>query len=125
MKEIPESVIVAWGEREPILVLSTVDGSGVPNSVYVGVTGHYEREIFFVMNSSFQKTEANILEGSKASLLFLTREKKAYQMKGEIRLEFDGPVFEAMMAVKPEQYLAKSVAVLRVEEVYSGAERLM
>lgn len=124
MKKIPDSVFVAWEERDPLVVLTTVGTDAEPNSIYVGVTGRYDETTFFLMNSSFQKTEANIAVGSRASLLFLTKTKKAYQLKGEISLLTEGEIFDAMMAVKPEQYTAKSVAVLRVDAVFSGAEQL-
>ncbi len=124
MNPLPEVILQAWEKREPICILATVDQNGHPNVIYVGVVGRFDESTFFVANNAFQKTKQNILNGSKAALLFMTKERKAYQLKGSIVLEDKGPVFDAMKAMNPPQYPGHSAAVLRVEEAYSGAERL-
>lgn len=125
MKQLPESVIKAWDEREPIAVLTTVATDGMPNTIYVGIVGRYDGSTFFVANNAFHKTKENILAGSKASLLFLTKERKAFQIKGSIKLEESGPIFDEMKRITPEQYPGHSAAVLHVEEVFSGADQLV
>jgi hypothetical protein len=124
MNPLPESVIQAWDEREPIAVLTTVAPDGTPNAIYVGVVGLFDGTTFFVANNYFHKTKENILAGSKASLLFLTKERKAFQIKGSIELQDSGPVFDEMKRINPEKYPSHSAAVLHVEEVFSGAEQL-
>ena len=125
MKKLPESVIKAWDEREPIAVLTTVATDGTPNAIYVGVVGLFDDSTFFVANNYFHKTKGNILDGSKASLLFLTKERKSFQIKGPIELHDSGPIFDEMKRINPEKYPGHSAAVLRVEEVFSGAEKLL
>jgi len=75
--------------------------------------------------TSRKKTKENILAGSNASLLFITKEKKAFQIKGPITLEDSGPIFEEMKRINPGKHPGHSAAVLRVESVFSGAERLL
>ena len=125
MKNIPESVIKAWDEREPIAVLSTVAPDGTPNAIYVGIVGLFNGTTFFIANNYFHKTKENILSGSKASLLFITNENKAFQIKGSIELQDSGPVFDEMKRINPEKYPGHSAAVLHVETVFSGAEQLV
>ncbi len=125
MKKLPESVSRAWDEREPICVLTTVAPDGTPNTIYVGVVGLFDDSTFFVANNYFQKTKENILSGSKASLLFLTKDRKSFQIKGPIELQDSGPIFEEMKRINPEKYPGHSAAVLRVEAVFSGAEQLV
>ena len=125
MTALPEAVLDAWDDREPIVVLSTVSNEGVPNSIYVGVVGRYDDRTFFVANNYFSKTKQNILADSKASLLFLTHEKKSYQFKGTIELQESGPIFDAMKKLNPAHYPGHAAAVLHVDEVFSGAERLV
>lgn len=125
MKSLPEAVIKAWEEREPICVLATVALDDTPNAIYVGVVGRFDDSTFFVAYNYFHKTKENILAGSKASLLFITKEKKAFQIKGAIELQDSGPVFDAMKRINPEKYPGHSVAVLHVEAVFSGAEQLV
>jgi len=122
---LPEPVLKAWDEREPIAVLATVANDGSPNAIYVGVVGLYDASTVFVANNYFHKTKQNILDGTKAALLFITKEHKAYQIKGTIELQDSGPVFEAMKRVNPEKYPGHSAAVLHVEEVFTGAEQLV
>jgi predicted pyridoxine 5'-phosphate oxidase superfamily flavin-nucleotide-binding protein len=124
MKSIPQSVSKAWDEREPLVVLSTVSKDGIPNSIFVGVSGRYDDRTFFLANYYFSKTKQNILNDGKASLLFLTKDRKSYQIKGTMELQDSGPVYEAMKEINPSQYPAISVAVLHVEEVFAGALKL-
>lgn len=125
MKTLPESVLKAWEEREPVAVLTTVAPDGTPNAIYVGVVGRFDDSTFFVANNYLHKTKDNILAGSKASLLFLTKEKNAFQIKGSIELQDSGPVFDEMKRINPEKYPGHSAAVLHVEAVFSGAEQLV
>jgi len=125
MKKIPESVIKAWEDPEPIAVLATVAPDGTPNAIYAGCIGRFDDSTFFVANNYFHKTKENILAGSKASLLFLTKEKKAFQIKGSIELQDSGPVFDEMKRINPEKYPGHSAAVLHVETVFSGADQLV
>lgn len=125
MNTLAPKVLKAWDEREPIAVLTTVAPDGTPNAIYVGVVGRYDDSTFFVANNYFHKTKENILAGSKASLLFLTKERKAFQIKGSIELQDSGPIFEEMKRINPEKYPGHSAAVLRVEAVFSGAEQLV
>ena len=125
MKPLPESVIKAWEDRDPIAVLATVAPDGTPNAIYVGVVGLFDAATFFIANNYFHKTKENILSGSKASLLFITNEKKAFQIKGSIELHDSGPVFDEMKRINPEKYPGHSAAVLHVEAVFSGTEQLV
>lgn len=125
MKTLPKSVIEAWNEREPIAILTTVSPSGTPNAIYVGVIGLFDDSTLFIANNYFDKTKQNILNQSQASLLFITKEKKAFQIKGSIELQEQGPIFDEMKRINPEKYPGHSVAVLHIEEVFSGAEQLV
>ena len=125
MKTLPPTVIQAWADREPICVLTTVAPDGTPNAIYVGVVGLFDDATFFVANNYLSKTKDNILAGSKASLLFLTKERKAFQIKGSIELQDSGPIFDEMKRINPEKYPGHSAAVLHVEAVFSGAEQLV
>jgi hypothetical protein len=124
MKSLPKAVSKAWDEREPLVILSTVCKDGVPNSIFVGVTGRYDDHTFFLANYYFNKTKQNIQNDGKASMLFLTNEKKSYQLKGTMELQDSGPVYEALKKISPPPYPALSVAVLHVEEVFSGSVKL-
>ena len=124
MKSLSQTISKAWDEREPLVILSTVSKDGVPNSIFVGVSGRYDDKTFFLANYYFSKTKQNIQDDGKACLLFLTKEKKSYQLKGTMELQTSGPVYEALLTINPTPYPALSVAVLHVEEMFSGSVKL-
>ncbi len=121
---IPESVLAAWANRDGYAVLATVDRAGVPNAVYVGAVQLLGTEAVAIADNYFSKTRANILSGGRGSLVFLTKEKKSFQLKGRFEYVTAGPVFEEMKRWNPPRHPGVAAAVLHVEEVYSGAERL-
>lgn len=125
MKEIPETILKAFDEnREGVCCLATASAGGVPNVIYVGIVGHCA-EGFFVANNYFNKTKANLEANPHASLLFLTKDRKAYQIKGTVSFHTEGPVYDAMKAINPDKYPGHSAALFTVESIFSGAEQLV
>ena len=70
--------------------------AGVPNSIYANCVSKYNEDTLVVANNYFSKTMENIKAGNKGSILFITKEGKSYQVKGDIEYHTDGPVFEDM-----------------------------
>lgn len=124
MTSIPDSVRAAWADHDGPIVLTTVDASGVPNSIYATCVREYDAATMVVADNYFQKTRANILAGSRGALLFLTKAGRSYQLKGRLEYHTAGPVFDAMKTWNSPKHPGVAAAALRVEEVYSGAERL-
>ena len=125
MITIPESIATAWEEREGPVVLTTVDVNGIPNAIYATCTARYGDDRFVVANNYFAKTMDNIQAGSKASILFITKAGKAYQLKGSLEYHTTGPVFDDMKTWNPEKHPGHGAAALIVEEAYTGSERLL
>lgn len=125
MALLPDSVPKAWGKREGPVVFSTVNGNGIPNSIYANCANIYDRETIVIADNYFNKTLKNILNGSKGSLLFITDEKKAYQIKGSIEYYKSGEIFDDMKKWNPDKHPGKAAAAIKVEEVYSGSEKLL
>jgi hypothetical protein len=67
----------------------------------------------------------NIKSGSKASILFITKEKKSYQVKGHVEYSTEGLLFDDMKTWNPEKHPGHGVLALKAEEVYSGAKKLL
>ncbi len=65
------------------------------------------------------------MAGSTGSVLYLTPDKKAYQVKGRIEYLTEGEIFTGMKSWNDPKHPGVAAAVLHVEEVYSGAERLL
>ena len=125
MAELTDAVKKACEDRDAAIVLTTVDQSGNPNSIYASCVKKYSDDKFVVANNYFQKTKSNILAGSRGSLLFITKEKKSYQIKGTIDYLTSGGIYDDMKQWLDPKYPGHAAAVLNVEEVYSGAEKLV
>ena len=124
MAELPESVSKAWEDRKGHVIFTTVDDNGMPNAIYVGCVSRYNEETILVADNYFDKTRKNIIAGSKGSILFITNEGKAFQIKGDIERHKEGELFEDMKKWNPAKHPGHAAAVLKVKEVYSGAEKL-
>ncbi|MDY6792084.1 MAG: pyridoxamine 5'-phosphate oxidase family protein [Thermodesulfobacteriota bacterium] len=125
MAVLPEKVSQEWEEREGPIVLSTVNNDGIPNSIYTTCVSKFSEDTIVVANNYFSKTLENIKSGSKGTILFLTKQKKSYQIKGRIEYHTEGAVFEDMKKWNPEKHPGHAAAALKVEEVYAGAEKLL
>jgi predicted pyridoxine 5'-phosphate oxidase superfamily flavin-nucleotide-binding protein len=125
MATLPEKVSKAWEDRGGPIVLSTVNEDGVPNAIYATCVSKFSEDTIVVANNYFSKTLENILAGSKGAILFITKERKSYQIKGSIEYHKEGIIFEDMKKWNPEKHPGHAAAALKVEEVYSGAEKLL
>ncbi|MDX9864360.1 MAG: pyridoxamine 5'-phosphate oxidase family protein [Anaerolineaceae bacterium] len=125
MTALPEQVRQAWEDREGPIVLTTVDAEGKPNAIYATCVSRFSEDTIVVADNYFSKTQANILTGSKGSLLFITKAGKSFQIKGSIVYHQEGPVFDDMKQWNPAKHPGHAAAALTAEEVYSGAEKLI
>lgn len=125
MAQLPEEVRAAWEKREGPIVLTTVDEKGLPNAIYATCVSMFDEETLVVADNYFNKTRKNLRAGSKGSLLFITPEGKSYQMKGRMEYHTEGAVFQDMKKWNPEKHPGHAAAALTVEEVYSGAKKLL
>ena len=125
MTVLPENVSKAWEERKGPVTFTTVDPDGVPNAIYASCVSKYSEEEIVIANNYFNKTKRNIKNGSKGSILFITKGYASYQIKGSIEYYEEGPFYEDMKRWNPVHRPGHGAAVLRVEEVYQGAEKLV
>lgn len=124
MAKLPKIVNEAWVNREERSVFTTVDPDGIPNSIYVTCTARYSEDLIVIADNYLDKTKKNILSGSTGAVLFITKDGDAYQAKGIIEYHREGDIFEDMKTWNPEKHPGHAAVVLKVEEVYSGAEKV-
>ncbi len=124
MTTLPTIVSQAWEQRGGPIVLTTVSATGVPNAIYATCVSKYDEATLLIADNYFNKTKANILEGSHGALLFITKEGKAYQIKGALEYYTEGPLFENMKSWNPTRLPGHAVAALRVEQVFAGREQI-
>jgi len=77
-----------------------------------------------VADNYFSKTRANILAGSLGSVLFITKDGQAYQIKGHLEYHTAGAIFDDMKQWNPPRHPGHAAVALNVEQVYSGSQRL-
>ena len=70
------------------------------------------------------KTLENIENGSKASLLYITPEREAFQIKGSIENHPSGLVYDDMKSWLKPNYPGRSAILLHIEEAYYVATKL-
>ncbi|MEJ2097664.1 MAG: pyridoxamine 5'-phosphate oxidase family protein [Deltaproteobacteria bacterium] len=125
MAELPETAVKGWENREGPLVLTTVDSSGMPNTIYVTCVKKIAGDKIVVADNKMYKTRANIKAGSPVSLLYLTKDKKAFQIKGSVSYLTEGDIYDDMKnGWLDKKYPGQAAVVIHVREVYSGAEKL-
>jgi len=125
MSALPEDVSKAWSDRKGPAILTTVDGHGNPNSIYVACMKKLDDDRFVIADNYFNKTRANILIGSRAAMLFITEGGRSFQLKGTVSYETEGVVYDDMKEWLDSKFPGRAATVLSVEEVFSGADRIL
>ena len=124
MAVLPELVIKSWKNRVGPIVFSTVDDNGIPNVIYATCVCLYDMETIVIADNYFNKTRKNIINGSKGSILFLNGDNKSFQIKGSIKYHITGEVYDDMKKWNPIKHPGIAAVAIKVDEVYSGAEKL-
>ena len=124
MTALSKEVIEAWEEHVGPTALATVGADGGPNVVYATCVRLLDETRFIIADNFFSKTRDNVLNGSKGALLFITKEDKAYQIKGNFEYHRDGEPFDHMKTWNPSHLPGNAAVVMHIEEVFSGAEKL-
>ncbi len=124
MITIPEIVKNEWENKQDAIVLTTISGKGIPNSIYATQAALYGDNKILVANNKFKKTLENIEACGEATVLFLTKETKAYQLKGTIAYKTEGDEFDDMKKWNRADLPGYGVAIIEVREIYSGANKL-
>ncbi len=125
MPNLSPDVSQAWDKRNGPIVLVTVDGAGGSNAIYASCVSKFADDTLVVADNFFDKTRKNILNGSKGTILFITKDNKAFQVKGKLSYHRDGAIYEDMKKWNPSQHPGHAAVALTVEEVYSGATKLL
>lgn len=125
-KLLPETIKLAWEKKQAVAVFTTVSEDSIPNSIYVTCISLFDGNKIIIANNFFDKTMKNILSGNKGTILFITKDEKpkAYQIKGSIEYVTEGKAFDNMKEWNPKHLPGHGAAIITVEEIYSGSEKL-
>jgi uncharacterized protein len=124
MEEIFKTIRNEWDNKNGAVIFSTLSKEGIPNSIYATCVSMYGENKVLIANNYFDKTIKNILSDSKGTVLFMTKDDKAFQVKGSINYHTSGEEFDDMKKWNPKNHPGHGVAVLNIEEIYSGAKKL-
>ena len=122
---IPRIVVEAWKQKEPAVVLTTVNQNGMPNSIYATCTDLYQDSEIVIADNYFHKTKQNIESGTSATVLFITKEGKSFQLKGRVSYHTQGHYYDFMKAFNPTKHPGHGALVIHVQEAYSGKDSLL
>jgi predicted pyridoxine 5'-phosphate oxidase superfamily flavin-nucleotide-binding protein len=125
MSILPEHVKSAWNERNGAVVFTTVDKAGAPNAIYVTCVNLHGDDKIVIADNYFVKTLENIKKGSRGAVLFITNDKKSYQIKGDVEYHTSGVLYDEMKKWNPSKHPGRAATVINVQEVFCGAERLV
>jgi len=125
MPLIPDIVFEALQLLETPAVFATVDSSSRPNAIYVMLVKSDDRRSVLISDGAMNKSRENIRHGSHGSVVFLTKELRAFQIKGTIKYHVSGPLFDYYPDGKDPNHPRHGLKELVVDEVYEGAEKLL
>ena len=124
MLSLPTNTREAWEDRDGPVILATVNPEGLPNIIYASCVSAFGEDRLVVADNYFDKTRKNLRNGGKGSILFRCKKGKAYQVKGTLEYHKNGEIFDHMKTWNPSEHPGHGAVSLRIEEVYSGAEKL-
>ncbi len=125
MIKISTIISDAWQNRKGPAIFTTVNTDGMPNSIYVTCISLYKEDTILIANNFFNKTLENILTTTKASILFITHNDTAYQLKGTPIYYTEGEFFNDMKKWNPKKHPGHGVVVFKIVEIYEGAKKLL
>jgi predicted pyridoxine 5'-phosphate oxidase superfamily flavin-nucleotide-binding protein len=112
-------------EKIKVFSVGTAAEDGTPNVAPIASVKFTDGDEIWLGDNYMKKTLANVRANPKLAMYAWDPDsKKCYQVKGRVEVRTEGPAYEqmkAMLKAKNEAYPAKSVLVLRVEEIYTCA----
>ena len=105
--------------------VATASKIGVPNVAPIAFVMLVSDDTIWLADNYMNKTRANVLAGSRGSLLFITKDGDSYQVKGRLEYLRDGEVYADMKKWNPAKHPGHAAVALRVDEAYSGGKKLL
>jgi uncharacterized protein len=110
-------------EKIKVFSVGTAAEDGTPNVAPIAFVQFAGDDEVWLGDNYMKKTLANVRANPKMAIYAWDPDtKKCYQVKGRVEVRTEGAEYEEMkarMKAKNEAYPAKSLLILRVEEIYS------
>jgi len=107
------------------VVFVTVDTKGMPNAIYATCVKMISSEKIVIADNFFSKTKNNLAGGCMGAVLFITKDRKSFQIKGATEYHASGAIYDDMKKWLDPKYPGHAAAVVNVNEAFSGAEKLL
>ncbi|MBN1435966.1 MAG: pyridoxamine 5'-phosphate oxidase family protein [Sedimentisphaerales bacterium] len=124
MKSIPAIVKEAIAKQD-IFPVATADTKSNPNIAYIKYLKLIDDQTVLIADNYLCKTRDNIIKNPQISFVVLDSEKGSFQVKGSAQRLTEGPLFDEVQTWVPEQLPRAAAVVMKVQEVFNGAEQLV
>lgn len=112
-------------EKIKVFSVGTAAEDGTPNVAPIASVKFADGDEVWLGDNYMKKTLANVRANPRMAIYAWDPDsKRCYQIKGRVEVRTEGSEFEqmkAMLKAKNEAYPAKSLLILKVEEVYTCA----
>ena len=123
MTQLTDEIKQAISQQEFFPVV-TCNQNWIPNVIYIKYLKVIADNTVLIADNYLCKTRDNILKNGKIAFVVLSSDKGSYQIKGTSERFEKGPMYEEIQSWIPEKYPRAAAVVLKVEEIYKGAERI-
>lgn len=123
MAQLPDAVQKAITQQD-IFPVATSSRNGIPNVVYIAYLKIINSDTILIADNYLTKTRDNIESNGKISFAVRDEEKGSYQIKGTAERLTQGDMFDEVQKWVPDDLPRVAAVIMRVEEIYNGAERL-
>ncbi len=119
LKEIKDGIA-----NQELFCVATSNAQGVPNVVYIKYLKVIDDETILIADNYLKKTRENILNNGRIAFSVLDEDKGAYQLKGRAQRQETGAMYDEVQKWCPDKLPRAAAVVMKVEEIYNGAERI-
>jgi len=127
MSALSEDVLTAIEQTMPITV-ATACPEGIPNIIYMSFLKAVDADTLVAADCAFDKTRTNLEANPRMAVLVMNPEtKRAFQIKCTAEEVTSGQRFDAVrdwVHLSQPQFKVRAAYYLKVESVYSGADKL-
>ena len=122
---VSDSIKKAWESRKGPIVFTTVGNDGNQNNIYATDVKLYHDDRIVIANEFIDRTMKNRLPDSEGSLVFVTKDRKLYLVKGDIHYEYGGENYRFMKSWSEDRHPGHGAAVVNIEEVYENGKKVV
>lgn len=121
MAQLPDEVKKAISKQE-LFCVATSSSKGIPNVAYIKYLKVIDDQTILIADNYLNKTRDNILSNGKIAFAVLDDKKGSFQIKGTAERLTKGPMFDEVQEWAVDTLPRVAAVVMKVEEIYNGAE---